>query len=227
MVQERLITPEKQLLKLIEDPKADGMAAKAEKVKRKGLTFFSPGAWLGRILFFKKGAGRWLKPGSPRQFNIRNINKLLGLCNFMLIVYFVTNLSNSITELGKSPELRLNIKEEKNQDIAPASSLLKAESFYLEKVRQRNIFSLEKPKEGVKKPASEFTPTTSVVVEMTQHLKLVGISWSANPDAMIEDTRALRTFFIKRGELIGEVKVEAIKKDSVVLSYKGEEIELR
>jgi type II secretory pathway component PulC len=56
----------------------------------------------------------------------------------------------------------------------------------------------------------------------------VGIAWSNDPDAMIEDTKTHRTFFLKKGQTIDEeIKVQAIFKDRVVLSYKGEEIELR
>ena len=44
---------------------------------------------------------------------------------------------------------------------------------------------------------------------------------------MIEDKQSVKTFFVKRGQMIGPVKVEAIFKDKVVLSYEGEEIELR
>ena len=46
-------------------------------------------------------------------------------------------------------------------------------------------------------------------------------------DAMIEDTQALRTFFVKRGQMLGQVKVEAIFKDKIILSCDGEEAELR
>jgi hypothetical protein len=44
---------------------------------------------------------------------------------------------------------------------------------------------------------------------------------------MIEDTKALRTFFVKRGEMAGEAKVQAIFKDKVVLSVGTEEFELK
>jgi type II secretory pathway component PulC len=64
-------------------------------------------------------------------------------------------------------------------------------------------------------------------MEMTQNLKLVGISWSNDPDAMIEDTKTTRTFFVKRGQMISEVKVKDIARDKVVLTYDGEDIDLR
>jgi type II secretory pathway component PulC len=56
----------------------------------------------------------------------------------------------------------------------------------------------------------------------------VGISWSADPDVMIEDGKTQRTIFLKKGQLVdNEIRVEAVFKDKVILSYKGEEIELK
>ena len=70
--------------------------------------------------------------------------------------------------------------------------------------------------------------TASRASEATKNLALVGISWSNDPDVMIEDTKDNRTFFLKKGQLIdNQIKVEAIFKDHVVLSYGGEEVELR
>jgi type II secretory pathway component PulC len=64
--------------------------------------------------------------------------------------------------------------------------------------------------------------------EAIQNLALVGISWSSNPDAIVEDKSQQRTYFVKRGQMVGEnVKVEAIFKDHVVVSFEDKEYELR
>src|SRR3989338_4347464 len=70
---------------------------------------------------------------------------------------------------------------------------------------------------------------TKRITELTKNLRLVGISWSADPDVMIEDTNMQRTFFLKKGQVMENinVKVEAVFKDKVVLSCDGEEAELR
>ena len=66
-----------------------------------------------------------------------------------------------------------------------------------------------------------------MIIEATKNLKLVGISWSNNPDALIEDTEALRSFIVRKGDMIGEVKVDDILKDKVLLGFKGEQIEIK
>ena len=68
---------------------------------------------------------------------------------------------------------------------------------------------------------TEMKVTSSRILDATESLKLVGISWSDNPDAIIEDTKDTKTFFVKIGQKIGDVKVQAIFKDKVVLSYQG------
>ena len=74
---------------------------------------------------------------------------------------------------------------------------------------------------------TEMKVTSARILDATETLKLVGISWSNDPDAIIEDTKDTKTFFVKTGQKIGEVKVQAIFKDKVVLSYQGEETELK
>lgn len=51
----------------------------------------------------------------------------------------------------------------------------------------------------------------------TKDLKLIGISWSNDPDVMIEDTAIHKTYFCKRGAMIGEYQVETINKSDVIL----------
>lgn len=224
MAQERPLTPEKQLLKLIEDPTSKGTSY-AQAIKHQGLSLFSFSAWIGRLSFLKDWFKRRLKRPKYYEFNLKIISQLLGICIFVLAFYFISNLFTSLINLKKMPNLLLEVKKEDLKPVSfqEASVSKKAVSYFLEKVRARDIFKMpvdKVPKTVIKGPSSG-------IIEATQHLKLVGISWSDDPDAMVEDTKALRTFFIKRGQLIGEIKVQAFFKDKVVLSYAGEEIELR
>ena len=94
-------------------------------------------------------------------------------------------------------------------------------------MRERDIFEIGyKPIEPPAVDEGDKLPSQKTL-EATRNLNLVGISWSDDPDAMIEDTQALRTFFVKRGDYIGSIKVEAIFKEKVLLSVDGEEVELK
>jgi hypothetical protein len=225
MAQERNITPEKQLLNLIEDPKANSSPMmRAYAIKHQALGIFSFGAWMGKISFFRHLFRKKMHGAGPIQLDVKLVNNLLGLCVFLLAAYFLSNLFNSIINSRKIPNLNFKPGEETASLNSDTGAITESRlSFYLDKVKQRDIFKKGESIAISDKPK----PPTSKIIEATGHLRLVGISWSADPDAMVEDTNALRTFFVKRGQLIGEIKVEAIFKDKIVLSYGGEEVELR
>jgi type II secretory pathway component PulC len=61
-----------------------------------------------------------------------------------------------------------------------------------------------------------------------QKLRLAGIAWSDNPDAMIENIETNETYFLKQDDLInGKLKIEAIFRNKVILSYQGDQAELQ
>jgi len=222
MPQEKSLSPEKQLLKLIEEPKAQGQAHSAA-IKHLGLSLLSLSALKARFSFLSDKLRHNFKTGKFYHFNVKNINIFLGLVTVIMAVYFITNLLISLVNLKKNFNLEFKIAKGSPLIDSKVVSSLKAASYYLEKISARDIFKMG-PK---KKEEEEIKAPSSKIIGATQNLKLVGISWSNDPDAMIEDTKALKTFFVKRGQMIGEVKVQAIFKDRVVLSYEGEELELR
>lgn len=230
MAQERPATPEKQLLKLIEESKAPSVSVDIQTIKHRSLSLFSFSAWASRFSFFKDRFRKWVKKeGRAWQLDIiKVINNALGFTVFILAIYFISSFSISMINLKKMFSLKAAVPEgTKSASIfQDTSGLSKPMSYYLEKVRSRDIFQMESRKTAETAEAVQKGPSGRII-EATQHLKLVGISWSADPDAMIEDTKALRTFFVKRGQMIGEVKVQAIFKDKVILGYGQEEIELR
>lgn len=230
MVQERPLTPEKQLLNLIENPKHKGTAAIGlHTARHRGLSLLSPHAWLGRISFSKDWFKKWLSGSRRSQLDIKAVNKLLGLGVVLVTVYFISNILGVTLRIRNMPQVKPQPLKAGAVPAFQGGSLLKnAVSYYLELIRQRDIFRMgAKKPEGAGSEAQAPSGPSGEVIEATQHLKLVGISWSNDPDAMIEDTKALKTFFVKRGQMIGDVRVQAIFKDKVVLQYWGEEIELR
>ena len=224
-LEDKSITPEKQLLRLIEDPNVkNDKRIEAKAVRHFGLSLFSFAAWIGRFSFLRDSFRRGVSARSYSLLDIKIINDILFISIFILGFYFMVNFYHSMNSLKKMPNLELTALDE-IKPIGPeeGSAVKKAATYYLEKITMRDIF-----KRGPKitsGPAEE--GPSSKTVEAAQNLKLVGISWSDNPDVMIEDTKALKTFFVKRGQMIGELKIEAIFKDKVILSYRGEEIELK
>jgi type II secretory pathway component PulC len=83
-----------------------------------------------------------------------------------------------------------------------------------------------------KKAAAEKTGpvSTQAIDQAAENLRLVGISYAPNPKdsyAMIEDLASKITYFIKVNQAISGVKVADIQKDRVLLTYQGQEKEMR
>jgi hypothetical protein len=224
MAQERSLTPEKQLLKIIETSKGNSLGMHAQSSRRHSMSWLNLGAWLGRISFLKGSFGKWSQDFSLEQLDVKVTNRILGSLVTLLSLYFMANLFVSLINLNKLPRLESNTPAAKIETVFPESSgLKKAASYYLDKVRERDIFTMGAKK--TEKPVDN-TPS-SKSLELAASLKLVGISWSSDPDAMIEDTKATKTYFVKRGEMVGDARVQAIFKDKVVLSLDKEEFELK
>ena len=228
MADDKPVTPEQQLLKLIEESNKTPKGAsegKAAPQRPGGFSFAKiPGLVAGRLAFLKRTAAKG--PGGPKlSINIIDMNKVLTVAVASLLVYVVFDAAASARNLQRSPNF-VPPKDLSTPFRVESIEPLKESSYYLQKVSSRDIF-----KEGKKAEVVTQAPAQNAVVETAEAIKnlaLVGISWSKDPDAIIEDKAHQRTFFVKRGQLVGEnVKVEAIFKDHVVVTFEDHEYELR
>lgn len=216
------LSPEKQLLKLIEEPH-DRVAQKAA-LRGKGVSLFSWGALRGRWAFSREKLTASLKSLSG-PLDIRKINGLLTFFTVLVGIYFVISSVLLAWHMSVVPGFSFKGESTVKIEALKQASQLKAINFYLEKSRSRDIFKIGKQSSEESAPPQETSKAEQESI--TNKYKLVGISWSDNPDVMIEDTQAQKTYFLKRGQSIDSVKLQAIFKDKVVLSYRGQEIELR
>jgi hypothetical protein len=237
MAEDGQTSPEKQLLKLIEEAKGGDALKAARARKRRG--FLAPGAlWgvlLGRLAFLRRSAAK--PAGKPLRrkwsLNLAVLNRILAVAAVALFAYVAWDLAVSLSGLNAPPEIAVD--DGKSAGAAGTiESPLREPGYYLRWVTGRDVFRDEtapvkkkerKKEEGEKKPAALVKEERPVAVA---DFALVGISWSADPDAIIEDKSTRRTHFVKSGQPLGRgVRVQKIFKDRVILSYEGEEFELR
>lgn len=62
--------------------------------------------------------------------------------------------------------------------------------------------------------------------ELVKDINLVGIISGDNPQAIIEDKKAQKTYYLFRGQFAGEFQVDDIQEGKVILNYKGQKFEL-
>ncbi len=229
MADDKPVTPEQQLLKLIEGSKSSqgqGIPAGRGPAKAGGFSLAKlPGLLAGRLSFMKRRSAKRSAAGPGFSLDIAGMNRMFAVAVGCLLVYVVFDAAASATNLRRPPNFA------PPKDVKAAFALepiepMKESSYYLQKVSSRDIFREGRKPEAVvaQAPAQAAVETAEAV----KNLALVGISWSANPDAIIEDKAHQRTFFVKRGQVVGDnVKVEAIFKDHVVVTFEDNEYELR
>ena len=219
-------TPERDLLKIIESKEVEGRVTSQGSL-RKGLSLFSLGALKGRLSFFRGNLLKLFSGGATLE--ISSINRVLFIAVLAMLIFMSFDFFNSMMNLNEDVDRAFQIDRETSVFSSQELSPLKSSSFYLEKARKRDIFKMvsQTVKEEEEEEAKTAQEANKGVRKMTANLNLVGISWSDDPDAMIEDAKTKRTYFLKRGDSIGEVVVSGIFKDRVVLSYNGEEVELK
>lgn len=88
---------------------------------------------------------------------------------------------------------------------------------YLGPVSGKNIFAAQ---EAVVQSAVQMG------VNDLADLQLVGIISGDNPQAVIEDRRSQKSFYVNKGQLIGDFRVNDILEKKVILSRQGRQYEL-
>lgn len=214
MAQDNL-TPEEKLLKIIENPQT-------ERRKAPGAAIIGKGAGV-------KGAGDWFKKlridkNTIKNISLKTMNKMvLALCIIFTLFFifdFIRMGSSFLRKLSKitaeaaapeAKEQRANLKE---ANIIEAINLSK----------RHNIFSFLPP-EASSTPQLSTMPLE--VEEIIKNLKLVGIIWSNNPQAIIENTKEQKTYLLNAGDKMKIIDIKKILRDRVILSKDNQEWELR
>jgi len=218
-------TPEKQLLKLIEEP--SGAAGAPRPARRRGPSL-SLGALFSRFAFWKKGLGQALSGGAA--FSIKKVNAFLLVAALGSAALFISSSAVLAHRLSELPNFSFSAAGRPAGAKLILPTRVEKLPMYTQMARGRDIFQLG----GIPVPPSRdfAAPTQEAASRERQELilsryRLVGISWADDPDAMIENKEQERTFFVKRGHYVDGIRVEAIYKDRVILRDGDVEVELR
>jgi hypothetical protein len=111
------------------------------------------------------------------------------------------------------------VPEPSGTAVSPAEDHLQPLASYRESIIARNPFALA-ARRTIEAPGQQASQTR--LQELVSTLSVVGISRGAVPEALIEDTVAKRTHFVKVGDTVNGVTVASIDEGGVTLSYEGE-----
>ena len=241
-------TPEEQLLKLIENPRAKPEGGKpSPKVTsgkpspavstKKPFSLPSFEKLRGVLSFLKqeKAAKKQEQGGGAPAFsfdlNIKWVNHLLLALVLAALLYLVLDLF--VLKSDQRAFLGQVSTSDAVYPVTPTDALSGKHdlTYYQKPLQSRNPFlppSFEPASTG--DAASVAGPVgipTSQIQSMIEGLKLVGISTGADgPIAMIEEAETGRTFFVKRGQEISGLKIQKISREKVTVTYEGKEADL-
>ena len=124
------------------------------------------------------------------------------------------------------PSLELEKLTSANRDVkmdkAPIeTSDLKPYSHYSQQIDTRDIFNAP----FLSGRVIDASSGSSLGNEFS-NLSIVGIVLDELPQVIIEDNKDKKTYFLNKGDYIGEIKIEDILEGKVIVSYAGEEFEM-
>lgn len=229
-------TPEEQLLKLIENPDAaKSSGAKPSSNKKAVNRPLFPSLSFGNLWpsqGIKKGTKEKEMSEAPKAglvpgLTLKTLNKLLIAMVIAAGIFLVLDLT-IIKEDSRGFLADVSVNDVIFPIAAESGVAPRNLNYYQDALDRRNPFmdagSVPAAGEGAEEEIPVPQPHSDKMAELLSNYKLVGMSWSAEePLAMIEEGTTGRTFFLKRGQDINGVKIQAINKEKVTVTYKGEE----
>lgn len=198
-------SPEEKLLRLIKSPKKEGVREEQKITPPAAETKPSE------------------KPPVPFYFSMKSFlprietRKIIGGFFAASCLFLVVSLLWPWLGLKKTDMTQ--IKQERIADsIAETKKQTKPFSFYQDAVKGRAIF-------GASAQDSE-KPASAVNLDINKDINLVGIITGDNPQAVIEDKKTNRTYYISKGQFIGDIRIQDIREGKIIIEYRGQQFEL-
>lgn len=194
------ILPEEKLLKLIRGERKPlqkvDSAPIADNTKKPGIKLF------------------------PRNFSIPTFNKAIKLLLVLSFLWLILLFLQPSYAPNKTKQLKPMAAKNLAKKISPdAKEQIKPYSFYLEGIKNRKIFS-----SAAAEDTQKVIGTASA--DLIKDINLVGIISGEEPQAVIEDKKAQKTYYLKKGQYIGELQLEDILEGKIVLEFNGQNYEL-
>lgn len=138
----------------------------------------------------------------------------------LVIIFFVfariAVLRESSRRYAKGPFIRQEVSLDKEK-FQPRPF-----SYYADIISRRNLFKIllqqEREEEG--------RPVRIAPSELLKSYALAGVINDENPQAIIEDKISRKTYFLNRGQYLGDFKIDDIVEGKVILELKGQRFEL-
>jgi type II secretory pathway component PulC len=198
------ISPEEKLLRLIRGQKKQSTAIdKTSQDAAQGL---------------KAGKSRVLNFSFQKYLVFLNINKIIFTIFVISCIYLIFSFAYPIF-MPKNIILPEITQEKITEEETGIAQRIKPYEFYAQSLKNRQIFSSASGQDSEK-------PKGALNADLTKDFSLIGIISGENPQAVIEDKKTEKSYYVTKGQFIGEFKVEEIQEGKIILNYNGQKFEL-
>jgi hypothetical protein len=157
----------------------------------------------------------------PQLLTVFYLKRALWLILGLSFCYLIYSFVSPILPITKDRLFYIEPDKVLSPEIERLTELKPLES-YLADVKERRIFG------GISlsQARPEEIPITSEATDAINNLSLVGIISGENPQAIIEDKAAHKTYYLSKGQSIRDFQVQDIKEGKVTLIIEGQKFEL-
>lgn len=142
------------------------------------------------------------------------INYFFIISAIMLFSYFAYELSIAKRDFpGDLVQIQPRARSKQDEGFIQSH---KPFSDYEIQFSRRDLF--EQPQDSIAEDPGE--------INFIKHLRLVGIVLGETSEAIVEDTQAKTTLFLREGDRVGEIEVIHIQQGKIIFSYQQETLEL-
>lgn len=163
---------------------------------------------------FTRPGHKWFR----KHLSFLSVRSILNTVFIISCLYLISTLLypyfglREIKPAQKEGALPLVLETESRADIVSFDS-------YLKDINQREIFSNVAA-------ARDAQPGSILNAELIKDIDLIGVILDKIPQAVIEDRKAQRTYYVTEGQYVGELQIEDIQEGKVILTLDGQRFEL-
>lgn len=207
------ISPEERLLKLIRSPKKQNI---------QDLSGGKKPPLAPAVLDLKPARKAPLLPSIQKYFSFIYFQKIITLVFIISGIFFIFSFISPRIGFKKNDLPSLAEEKITGPEIEFKKEEVRPYEFYLEGVKGRQIFT------SSSQPETQAATAASVQVnaDLIKDMNLVGIISGEPSQAIIEDKKVNKTYYVTKGDSIGEFQVEDIGEGRVTLNYHEHRYEL-
>ena len=213
------VSPEERLLSLIKNKNKSAVPAAAPAAPKEALTptvMSKADERLDGMLKSDLFKNKLFEPST-----LKNINKYLVIILAVLLLYFMVDLifARPYRKVQLLMAKANSAPDEKRSPAEPKSlTVVKDYSTYSGGLPGKKVFG-----QSQGGSAAEEVGTSG---DISEQVGLVGIIAGDNPQAILEDKKAQKTYYVNKGQSFNGYVVEEISENKVMLDYEGKKISL-